>query len=119
MAQAISNLMKPNSGVQQTPMSPFGMPPAQMALNNAQSGIRSAPLLPPTNQHVESHTVNHPDGTSIVQTYHKPAKQKAGLVNPKQIGQAPEVKFINGQHHVPFRKSDGSVGFINANGEIH
>lgn len=85
------------------------------------------PLMPPANQHVKSHVINHPDGTSITQTYHNPDQQKAGeapkagLVAPttQKSPQAPEMKVIDGKHHIPFRKADGSYGFIDSQGNTH
>lgn len=125
MAQAISNLVKQSPFTQRNPVNPQASSPAQTALSNMQQGVRPVPfsLMPPSAQPIKSHTVTHPDGTTIAQTYHNPQE---GLVKtagskPAQVPEQttmPDIRHENGMHHVPFKRADGSVGYINANGDI-
>lgn len=115
-----------------SPMPQGNGTPQARALNGFQPPAPPTPLTPPTNQHIKSHTIMHPDGTKIVQSYHNPAEQKKnpGVLNkqPIESEQAPqssaqppmpEVKQIGNTHHVPYRKPDGSYGFIDAQGNTH
>lgn len=122
-----------------TPTAPQGSTPTPMggtsaarALNGAQGMAPPIPLVPPmtpNNGPVKSHSITHPDGTVITQTFHNPeqgmlsgSKTKKEGAKPIQPAASteptPEIKVINGMHHVPFKSSDGSVKYVNAKGEI-
>lgn len=111
---------------------PTGGTSAARALNNAQ-GIQAPPpipLVPPMtskNGPVKSHSITHPDGTVVTQTFHNPEQgmlsgsktKTAAKPAPAQTPETmPEIKVINGMHHVPFKASDGSIKYVNAKGEI-
>lgn len=117
-----------------TPHLPQGSTPesaggtsAARALNTAQGATPSpVPLVPPLNYGspaIKSHSIQHPDGTVITQQFHKPEEgvlknktqdpSKTNTQNPM-----PEIKVINGMHHVPFKSSDGNIKYVNAKGEI-
>lgn len=124
----------PNSPQGSTP-NPSGGTSAARALNSAQ-GIAPPPLplvppMPSNNGPVKSHSITHPDGTVVTQTFHNPeqgmlSKGKPATSTPKTAPQSaapaptpmPAMKIINGEHHIPFKGADGSVKFINAKGEI-
>lgn len=110
---------------------PTGGTSAARALNSAQ-GIQAPPpipLVPPMNSEnpaIKSHSIQHPDGTIITQQFHKPEEGMLSKGNKPASKPAvapapapmPEIKVINGMHHVPFKSSDGSVKYVNAKGEI-
>lgn len=76
------------------------------------------PLVPPITTGtpaIKSHSVQHPDGTTVTQQFHKPEAIQNNTQNPSM----PEPKIIDGMHHVPFKAADGTMKFINANGDIH
>lgn len=106
------------------PMSQGAGTPAARALNGFQPSAQPIPLVPSSSP-IKSHTIQHPDGTKIVQTYHNPGEQKktSGMLNtPIQAPQQssiPEVKTIDKLHHVPYQKEDGGYGFIDAQGNTH
>lgn len=111
---------------------PTGGTSAARALNGAQPLPPTLPLVPPMNSGspaLKSHSIQHPDGTVITQQFHKPeegmlskgnkpaSKPAATTVNSSP-GQIPEIKVVNGMHHVPFKSADGSIKYVNAKGEI-
>lgn len=106
-----------------SPNAPMRMPVPQMAptpqpVQQAQPPQVQPPTppTPPANMPVKSHTVTNPDGTTVVQTYHKP---ETGQTDAAQKPSFPDVKQVNDMHHVPFPLGGGKFGFINAKGEIH
>lgn len=109
-----------------SPMPQGNGTPQARALNGFQPPAPPTPLTPPTNQHIKSHTIMHPDGTKIVQSYHNPDEKKEGVLNKKPTQETErsaqptqhEIRVQDGKHHVPFRKDDGTMGFINSDGTL-
>lgn len=113
------------------PMASSGNTPFGRALNSAQ-GVPLPPTMPlippaatPTPQ-IKSHSIQHPDGTVVTQTFHAP--KEPGMLGQKpttpkapepQKPTMPPIKVIGGVHHVPFQGKDGTIKYINSKGETH
>lgn len=77
------------------------------------------PITPPMGMNIKSHQIKHPDGTTITQTYHPSTPGLMPAPNSKATPQsAPAIRQINGKHHIPFKRPDGSFGFVDAQGNI-
>jgi hypothetical protein len=125
MANLTPNTVQPGMNRPQMP---------QRGLVNPMGGQGIMPSMPQTPPHpslgalgglVKAHTITiSPDGTQKHSVTHDiegktQKKETQGLVNTKPQPQHPPMKIINGMHHVPFQKADGSYGHINAQGESH
>lgn len=107
-----------------------GNTPAARALNGAQMTPPPIPLIPPSNTGtpaLKSHSIQHPDGTVITQSFHAPKEEgllgkkpetKSATESVTPLESTHQIHVINGMHHVPFRTADGSIKHINAKGEI-
>ncbi len=119
-----------------TPHEPQGSSPqpasastsAARALNMAQGQMPPPmPLVPPTTPQasLKSHSITHPDGTVVTQTFHNPEQGMLSKTSTKPTGvntptepKMPPIKVVEGAHHIPFKSNDGSIKYINSKGEI-
>lgn len=96
---------------------------AAKSMQMAQRPPITAPVVAPSSQNmpVKSQKIVHPDGTQVTHTFDTGSKGQK--TDGKQTGQNTaqpqhQIRFLNGQHHVPFRSADGTIKYTNAKGEI-
>lgn len=122
MANLTPNTVQPGSRQAQMPQRQGLVP---MMGSNPIPPVPSSPGLGSLGGLVKAHTITiSPDGTQKHSVTHdiegkSKKKESTGLVGKAQQPQMQPIKIINGMHHVPFQKADGSMGHINAQGEMH